>query len=399
MATTTSARVRALVVMGLAATAVCTVATFAIALSNGGMWDVTPVSPLNVTFALIGAAIAWRRPGNLIGWLFIATGSLSSVGLLGKVLATAAVNSGVGTTGLVTWAAWLSVIYVELVSLPIVLVFLLFPDGRPLSRRWRWVAVAVVVNSSLGALMVAISNLNFSDPTVLKGTDQLNYPGLQHPLPLVDPHRLEASYVLYQNVEIALMLLAVASLVVRYRRSAGVERPQVRWVMFAAAVAVSGFVLCLALAPDLTVVAFGILFSLIPIACGIAILRYRLYDIDRIISRTTSYVLVTGLLLASFALVVTSVTRVLPPGSSSAAVAAATLAAAALFRPLLRRVQRVVDRRFDRASYDASRTVEVFGRWLRDQVDPDATSAELLDVVRRTMAPTSTALHLTTREG
>jgi hypothetical protein len=261
-------------------------------------------------------------------------------------------------------------------------VFLLFPDGRPLSRRWRWVAVAVVVNSSLGALMVAISNLNFSDPTVLKGTDQLNYPGLQHPLPLVDPHRLEASYVLYQNVEIALMLLAVASLVVRYRRSAGVERPQVRWVMFAAAVAVSGFVLCLALAPDLTVVAFGILFSLIPIACGIAILRYRLYDIDRIISRTTSYVLVTGLLLASFALVVTSVTRVLPPGSSSAAV-----------------VQRVVDRRFDRASYDASRTVEVFGRWLRDQVDPDATSAELLDVVRRTMAPTSTALHLTTREG
>lgn len=398
MVTTTSVGVRPVVLLGLAATAVCTPLMFVVALRNGGMWDVTPVSLLNVAFALVGAAIAWRRPGNLIGWLFIVTGSLSSVGLLGKVLATAAVNSGDAATSLVTWAAWLSVVYVELVTLPIVLALLLFPDGRPLSPRWRSVAVAVTVNSLLGALMVAISNLDFSDPTVLEGAGQLNYPGLQHPLPLVDPHQLAAAYLLYQRVDVALMLVAVASLVVRYRRSTGVERLQVRWVMFAAALAVSGFVLCVTFSPDNTVVAFAILFPLIPIACGVAILRYRLYDIDRIISRTVSYAIVSGLVLATYALVVTSASR-LVPGGSALVVASATLAAAALVRPLLRRVQRVVDRRFDRASYDAGRTVEAFGHRLRDQVDPDATSTDLLDVVRRTMAPTSTALHLTTKEG
>jgi hypothetical protein len=133
--------------------------------------------------------------------------------------------------------------------------------------------------------------------------------------------------------------------------------------------------------------------TFVPVACGIAILRYRLYEIDRVISRTASYVLVTGALLGVYVLVVTTVGQLLPE-SNALAVASATLAAAALFRPLLSSVQRVVDHRFNRARYDAERTVDAFASRLREEVDPDVVTVDLLQVVERTVVPEHASLWL-----
>jgi hypothetical protein len=135
---------------------------------------------------------------------------------------------------------------------------------------------------------------------------------------------------------------------------------------------------------------FGL--NAIPVAIGIAVTRYRLYEIDRVVSRTTSYVVVTGFLVAVYAATVTAVSRLLPGTSSSFAVAAATLAAAALFRPVLTRVQRTVDHRFNRGQYDAQQTVDAFAGRLRDEVDPDEVSADLLAVLSRTVEPRGVAL-------
>jgi hypothetical protein len=164
-----------------------------------------------------------------------------------------------------------------------------------------------------------------------------------------------------------------------------------RWFLFGASALAAGFVLNITLPVPWRDLVLTTGFAFLPVCMGVAILRYRLYDIDRVVSRTVSYAIVTGFVLATYVVIVTSVSRVLGD-TSPITVAGATLAAAALARPQLARVQRVVDRRFDRARYDAMRTVEEFGRRLRDQVDPDATTAELIGVIRRSMSPTMTSL-------
>jgi hypothetical protein len=200
---------------------------------------------------------------------------------------------------------------------------------------------------------------------------------------------------------LAALLVAGASLVVRFRRASGVERQQLKWLLYAVAIAILGTPL-LSLAPSRTPelvvdLASALLIALIPVAVGLAILRYRLYDIDRIISRTISYGLLTGLLACVYALVVLVLGLLFgglgaePP---SWAIAAATLAVAALFQPLRRRIQSGVDRRFTRRRYDAARTIEGFSARLRQEVDLDTLSAELLAVVDQTMQPTTASLWL-----
>ncbi|HEY2958743.1 MAG TPA: hypothetical protein VGM21_11135 [Actinomycetota bacterium] len=189
---------------------------------------------------------------------------------------------------------------------------------------------------------------------------------------------------------------AAGCVVLRFRAARGVERQQLRWVAAGATTAVVGPLLLLALAavglPTLDAFSWPLLLA-VPVAIAVAVLRYRLWDLDRLVSRTVAYALVTGLLLVPYLLVVPAATR-LVAGSGSLAVAAATLAVAAAFQPLRRRVQDLVDRRFNRRRYDAARTVEGFAARLRDQVDLDALQAELLTVVDQTVQPTQASLWL-----
>jgi hypothetical protein len=193
------------------------------------------------------------------------------------------------------------------------------------------------------------------------------------------------------------VLVAAASLVVRFRRARAVERLQLRWLALAAALAAGLLLVALVagyLSMDAVVlVSMCLCVALLPLATGAAILRYRLYDLDRIISRTLAYGLLTVLLALGYAAVVLGLGRLLPQGSSLV-VAAATLGVAALFQPARRRIQAAVDRRFNRRRHDAAQTIEAFGARLRDQVDLDTLRAELLAVVHQTIQPTRASLWL-----
>jgi peptidoglycan/LPS O-acetylase OafA/YrhL len=199
-------------------------------------------------------------------------------------------------------------------------------------------------------------------------------------------------------VVLVALVVAAGSLVLRFRRARGTERQQLRWLAWGATLASAALVVAIAgliLADDFTLLnlAFGVCAALLPLATGAAILRYRLYDLDRIISRTLAWTLLTLLLTLAYAAVVLGLGRLLPQ-NSNLGVAAATLAVAALFQPLRRRVQQAVDRRFNRRRHDAARLIEAFGARLRDQVDLDAVGGELLAVVDQTMQPTRASLWL-----
>ena len=189
--------------------------------------------------------------------------------------------------------------------------------------------------------------------------------------------------------------MALVSLVLRFRRSRGEERQQLKWFTYAGALLPLA-VLGDALPAPLGNVGFAVPIVFLPIEAGIAVLRYRLYEIDRLINRTLVYVLVTMLLGAVYTAGVFGLDRLLNPvtGQSTLAVAASTLTVAALFQPVRRRIQAAVNRRFNRRRYDAAKTVEAFSARLRDQVDLDTLSAELLTVVDQTMQPTTASLWL-----
>jgi hypothetical protein len=342
-------------------------------------------------FMVVGAVIVAHRPGNAVGWIFSAIGLLTAIGVLATEYAAYASRTRPGSLPGVVLAAWYSSWwwYPTLVG---VLVFtpLVFPTGRLLSTRWRPVAVVAAVGT------VAIITLSALQPT-LEGEDQ----PVRNPIGLAgvpDPEEGVLGAILF-----GLLLLcsaaAVTSVVLRFRRSQGVERQQLKWFTYAATLLVLFLLLTDYLFPQsgAVEVLYGLVVALVPIAAGIAILRYRLYDIDRLINRTLVYGALTALLGAVYAAAVLVGGQVFggvggnPP---SWAVAAATLAVAALFQPARRRIQAVVDRRFNRRKYDAVRTVEAFSTRLRDQVDLDTLAAELLAVVDQAMEPTRVSLWL-----
>jgi hypothetical protein len=271
-------------------------------------------------------------------------------------------------------------------SLAITLPLLLLPDGRLRSPRWRPVLVACVA----GTVATVAGSCLSPEPVT------------QTLVPVAKPFPLHgwagsAANVAGWAVLFACIPAAAVSVVLRFRASRGVERQQLRWVAAGAAGAVAGLVLVLpfeALVLRTEPNAFSIPMLLsIPLAIAVAVLRYRLWDLDRLVSRTVTYAVVTALLALPFLLVVPAATK-LVEGAGSLAVAAATLTVAALFQPLRRRVQALVDRRFNRRRYDAARTVEGFAVRLRDQVDLDALHGELLAVVDHTMQPTQALLWL-----
>jgi hypothetical protein len=337
--------------------------------------------------ATVGAVLAGRRPAHPVGWLLLAFGlSLSAAGV-----ATSYANYGVAQAE--APAAGLVALYAPAAILIAMagsgFILLLTPTGSLPSPRWRWWA-GLTAATPVVLLLVA---------TLLSTPSDRRAHALASPL---DLHAigggLLGAYRAAFTVTIGAVVVAAASLAVRFRRARGVERQQLGWVALATVL-----VTLLALV-NLAALALGA-YALAPLvgglnplilaaAIGAAILRYRLYDLDRIISRTVAYGLLTLLLGGGYALVVLGLGQLLGRRSPSLVVAGATLAVAALFQPARRRIQAVVDRRFNRRRYDAAQTIQAFSARLRQQVDLDTLTTELLAVVDQTMQPTQASLWL-----
>jgi hypothetical protein len=339
-------------------------------------------------FATIGLVLALRRPVNPIGWLYGAAGLAWAYTLpmspwidqlVREHRPLPLVARFVAATGDLSWA--------PAIALGVTLPALLLPNGRLRSPRWR----LVVGMSVTGITLISVAGPLSPGP--------LEEMGIDNPFGLAGPAGAVAGALAILGVLLHWLSLppAAVCVVLRFRSSRGVERQQMRWVAAGAAGAVVGLLVSLpaglGLVPNaISHVIFPALL-LPPVAIAVAVLRYRLYDLDRVISRTLTYALLTVLLGLGYAGVVLGLGRLLPD-SSSLVVAAATLAAVAAFSPLRRRVQALVDRRFNRRRYDAARTLEGFAARLRDQVDLDGLHGELLAVVDQTMQPTRASLWL-----
>jgi hypothetical protein len=350
----------------------------------------TAVGPTvaTVSAATVGAVLAGRRPRHPVGWLLLACGlSLSAAGVAGGY----APYGLQVRPGALPAAAWVAMYYpaTALLALALLgLVLLLTPTGSPPSPRWRWWAWLTA-----GALAVLVLAM----PLAPRPPEE-RYQGVDNPL---DLRPFEGALLLANRALLAVSVLGVlvgaGSLVARFRRARGIERQQLRWVVLAAALTGVGMLASVVLvaAGNESLVGWvsGVCVVLLPLAVGAAVLRYRLFDLDRIISRTLAYGLLTVLLGLGYAGVVLGLGRLLPQGSSLV-VAAATLAVAAAFQPARRRIQAAVDRRFNRRRHDAARTIAAFNDRLRDEVDLEALTSELLAVVEETMQPTQTSLWL-----
>ncbi|MBA3617566.1 MAG: hypothetical protein H0W52_15845, partial [Rubrobacteraceae bacterium] len=347
---------------------------------------------LLLTFPTVGALVASRRPENPIGWIFCVTGLVFGVGFLTESYAQYALHASSAPLFGVQYAAWLSSWTGPVLLLAAAFLFLLFPDGQLPSRRWRLVAWMAAIGSSLTALGVAFepgpleANRSIANPIGIGGT----LGGVVEVLGVV------GAVVLNVGV-----LLSGISLILRLRRARGVERQQLKWFVYSAAMMGGGFAASILFSSSLVnsiAWTLGILgFMVLPVATGIAILRYRLYDIDRIINRTLVYGPLTAMLaLVYFGGVVglQAVLHGLTGQESTLAVVASTLAIAALFSPLRRRVQGFVDRRFYRRKYDAAKTLEAFNARLREETDLQALSDDLVRVARSTVQPEHASLWL-----
>jgi hypothetical protein len=351
---------------------------------------VGPVTLAVVSAAAVGALVASRRPAHPVGWLLLGVGLAVAV----NVLIEPYVKYGlVDRPGSLPAARSLvpflySFFFVALACAGFVL--LLTPTGSLPSPRWRWWARVAAAAPALTVAGFAVQ----PDPLAP------DYLGNPLAVPALAPGLLVAALAGMAVTGIGL-LAGAGSLVLRFRRARGIERLQLRWLALAAACAAALLLIGLAaaaLALDAVVLAsLALCLALLPLATGASILRYRLYDLDRIISRTVAYGLLTlvlGLGYAGAVLLLGQLFGGLGDRPPSWAVAGATLAVAAIFQPARRRIQQVVDRRFNRRRYDAARTVAAFAARLRDQVDLDVLHAELLEVVGQTMQPTRASLWL-----
>jgi hypothetical protein len=330
-----------------------------------------------VSAATVGALLGGRRPRHPVGWLLLALGLWFAYGYASWVL--------------LAWrgappAVGLALLDANVVVIPALIgfVLLLTPTGSLPAPRWRWWARVAATAPLLGLVSLALGPFRAADQSV---ANPLAVDALAGPL-------LVARTVAFVVAGLSIPLGAW-SLVVRYRRAGAVERQQLRWLLVAA-VPVAGAVATLAAQAltgnevDLGWLV-GVCLAVLPLAIGAAILRYRLYDLDRILSRTLAYGLLTLLLGGAYAGIVLGLGQLLGQ-ESSLIVAAATLAVAALFQPARRRIQQAVDRRFNRRRYDAAQTIQAFSLRLREHIDLDTLTAELLAVVDQTMQPTQVSL-------
>ncbi len=362
-----------------------------LAILNGAHTEVVG-SPLALTAsAVVGGLVASRRPENPIGWFFLSGALCFTFVAFASGYATYGLLTAPGTLPGARAIAWpLSWLWVPGVMLVLVFVPLYFPDGHLVSRRWRWIVRFALVFGLSAAVHSALS------PGEMQDSGIANPLGIEALRPFLDLFERLVFWLYFP-----LLFTSAASLVVRFRRSGSVERQQIKWLGLAALAIPVWFLTnkpVQAAAPNLFLILDAVVvFALIPAAAGIAILRYRLYDIDLIINRTLVYGALTAslvlLYLGGIALL-QGLFRALTGQESSLAVVASTLAIAALFSPLRRRIQGFIDRRFYRKKYDAARTLEAFSAVLRDETDLVRLTPELLAVVRETMQPEHTSLWL-----
>jgi len=353
-----------------------------------------------LAFPVVGALISFRRPRNPVGWICLADGLLwtfigmsDNYGVYG-VAKPGSVPLPVVVAGINNW------LWVPAVGLLGTYLLLLFPDGRLPSRRWRplaWLSGAVLVLASVGVML---------SPGPLE-----HLGGVRNPFGLEGQHWMtSAGYVVLPLLPLC-MLASALSLVLRFRRSRDEERQQIKWIAFSASVVVMVYLIAMVaslLSPAetwfagsspawLSLLQTAALLSLtvIPIAVGFAVLRYRLYEIDLLINRALVYGSLTAALVALYfgGIVVSQRVFVLLTGQQSTlAVVASTLLIAALFTPLRRRIQSFIDRRFYRRKYDVRKTLEAFSAKLRDETDLEALNNDLVGVVRETMQPAHVSL-------
>jgi hypothetical protein len=354
--------------------------------------NVGPAAPVIAIYAVVGVVVARRQPRNPIGWILLTF-------ILVLVLSTDAGDYAVLAYRLGHHGLPLAPVAVVLLPLwvPAIMLFpliiLLFPDGRLASRRWRWVlgvyaaagafATAAVDSPAIAAVAHHDVHLDSFGDVTSKGHQAAAVGGAE---------------VLGVALIAAIWVSFVVHQVRSWRRASGERRQQLKWLAGSAAFTVAVVAVSFTI-PSTSVAGqvLGVGLAALPIGIGVGILKYRLYDIDRIISRTLAYAIVTGLLVGVYAGLVLLATQVLTV-KSPVAVAAATLAAAALFNPLRRRVQRAVDRRFNRARYDADQTVAVFAARLKDAVDLDSVRDDLAGVVHQALEPAHVSVWLSQRD-
>ena len=350
--------------------------------------DVTPIQVIaDGTFLLVSPVLALiiirAQPRSPIGWLFMAFPLLLGLSFLGDGVAR-----HLSPSPAVAWGTFMFLTVGNAFFAVLVPLLLLFPTGRLMSPRWRWILLILAVGW--------LSQMAYSvvGPFPIQGvTDLPNPTGLPDLTGVLEPINTIGMLSI-----LTALVAAMAQLVVRFRRARGVERLQLKWFVLAASV-VGGFVVLAVAAQAAGAQGVANLFwvtgissiVLLPASAAMAILRYRLYDIDRIISRTIAYAIVTGLLAATFGTTILLLQAVLTAFTEgqTIAVAASTLAAYAVFQPVLRRVRRAVDRRFDRARYDAERTAAAFSERLRNEVDMERVTSELTMTTDVALAPAS----------
>jgi hypothetical protein len=364
-----------------------------------GAWGGLAFAFAALAFGTVGALVSNRLPGNRVGWVFCLIGVALAVGNLAYQYADQALFGEATALPGGEFAAWFQNLTLPPCFGLIAVALMLFPDGRLPSPRW-WPAVFIALLGSTGEIVgYAMRPGPFDDPFAS----------------LSNPFGVDGGFAFFDTISSLgwpLMglscVLAAAAMRTRLKRARGLERQQLKWVTFAGAIA--GLMIAVDIASffwfpvtelnALRVVALGIAFSVIPAAAGVAILRYRLFDIDVVINRTIVYGALTATLAAVYLGSILLLQLVLETftAGSGLAVAASTLATAALVRPARARIQQIVDRRFYRRKYDAAQTLEVFGARLRDEVDLETLQSDLRSVAAETMQPAHVSLWLRAQE-
>jgi hypothetical protein len=373
---------------------------------------------MSLAFPTVGALVASRRPENPIGWIFCGTGLLYGVQAFASGYADYALLERTGSLPGGEFMGWISRwIGVPVLPLAGALLVLLFPNGKLLSRKWQPVVWVAACGSAMLALSAALApgplsfQPTFDNPLGLGGAIGKLGPSESSPLfdqpSLAKPAdtKINTGGVVEIFVRVGFFfvlvswLFAVAAMIMRMDQAKGAERQQLKWFVYTVALLVVGFLAALlgfgqhSVAWNMGIAAFNFL----PIAAGIAILRYRLYDIDVVINRTLVYGVLTAALAVVYVgsiVLLQGLFRALTGETSQLAVVASTLAIAALFVPLRQRVQAFIDRRFYRRKYDVAKTLQAFNTRLRDDVDLDNVADDLVEVVKETMQPAHVTLWL-----
>ena len=349
-------------------------------------------------YLVVGLVLLRKTPSNPLAWALTTVGVFTSVGsLAGEYAEYSFGTEGVTPLPGATFAAWINAWWwFPTIAIVFLFVPLLFPNGQSLSPRWRWLTWLSV---ALLAVMVLTAPLN----PVLSGDTY----EVANPIGVAAIGDIEESALgdaIFFTL-LACVLLAFVTLILRFRRSRGVERQQMKWFVFGAGAAVAMMMseevlkaIGLGRFVPESNIAFGLAVATLPVTIGVAVLKYRLYEIDRVISRTLSYAVLTAVLIGLYLAAVTGLTAVSATvaNESPVAVAAATLLAAAAFGPARSRIQAVVDRRFNRAQYDAAKTVDEFRSGLRDELDLSAIAGNVKTAVGRTVEPSQVLVWLRT---